>query len=178
MKEKLGKIYSFAGFNLYEDSKYLSWNSEPVDINHQAFDVLLYLAQHPKSFVKAGEIYEAVLSKVVGGKRKLHFLIKRINEILGAYSNGSELLQTNLKKEYALMSEVQIFSVEINAENKQRESSNLFTFNFPEAVKIPCEQYLLYFATFLKDLGINAASNLQEEAGKVLFSVTPTEDIE
>ena len=41
-----------------------------------------------------------------------------------------------------------------------------------------CKQYLEYFAQFLKDLGINATSNLNEEAGKVLFSVTPTDDKE
>lgn len=51
-------------------------------------------------------------------------------------------------------------------------------FNFPEELKNQCEQYLQYFATFLKDLGINASSNLKEEAGKVLFSVTPTDDVE
>ena len=51
-------------------------------------------------------------------------------------------------------------------------------FNFPEEIKVPCEQYLLYFAQFLRDLGINATPNLKEEAGKVLFSVTPDDDIE
>jgi hypothetical protein len=51
-------------------------------------------------------------------------------------------------------------------------------FNFTEELKTACEQYLLYFAQFLKDLGINATSSLKEEAGKVLFSVTPTDDIE
>ncbi len=51
-------------------------------------------------------------------------------------------------------------------------------FNFPEQFKTPCEQYLLYFAQFLQDLGISATSNLKEEAGKVLFSVTPTDDKE
>jgi hypothetical protein len=58
-------------------------------------------------------------------------------------------------------------------------SNQLITsFNFPEEIKTPCEQYLLYFAQFLRDLGINATSNLKEEAGKVLFSVTPTDDNE
>ncbi|HSK70900.1 MAG TPA: hypothetical protein VK892_04335, partial [Pyrinomonadaceae bacterium] len=54
----------------------------------------------------------------------------------------------------------------------------LSSFDFPEELKIPCEQYLLYFVRFLGDLGINATSNLKEEAGKVLFSVTPTDDVE
>jgi CRISPR-associated protein (TIGR02584 family) len=53
-----------------------------------------------------------------------------------------------------------------------------YVFSFPNEIKFPCEQYLLYFAQFLQDLGINATSNLKEEAGKVLFSVTPTDDIE
>lgn len=54
----------------------------------------------------------------------------------------------------------------------------LAIFNLPKELKIPCEQYLLYFAQFLQDLGISATSNLKEEAGKVLFSVTPTDDVE
>jgi hypothetical protein len=51
-------------------------------------------------------------------------------------------------------------------------------FEFPEQVSVFCKQYLDYFAQFLKDLGIKASSNLKEEAGKVLFSVTPTDDID
>jgi hypothetical protein len=51
-------------------------------------------------------------------------------------------------------------------------------FDFPEEIKVSCEQYLLYFAQFLRDLGISATSDLKEEAGKVLFSVTPTDNIE
>lgn len=67
-----------------------------------------------------------------------------------------------------------IFS--LGSKNRQFFSA---TFNFPEKLKIPCEQYLLYFAVFLRDLvGIDATSNLREEAGKVLFSVTPNDDIE
>lgn len=60
------------------------------------------------------------------------------------------------------------------------ESNNSFmvSFDFPDEVKVPCEQYLIYFTQFLQDLGINASPKLKEEAGKVLFSVTPTDDIE
>ena len=62
-------------------------------------------------------------------------------------------------------------------EAKNREDTILTFFNFPENLKNSCEQYLLYFAKFLRDLGIYATSNLKEEAGKVLFSVMPTDDI-
>jgi hypothetical protein len=46
-------------------------------------------------------------------------------------------------------------------------------FNFPEEVRVPCEQYLLYFVQFLKDLGVEATADLRHDAGSVLFSVTP-----
>jgi hypothetical protein len=59
-----------------------------------------------------------------------------------------------------------------------RNDSIDLVFNFPEEIKTQSEQYLLYFAQFLQDLGINATSNLKDEAEKILFSVTPTDDIE
>lgn len=48
-------------------------------------------------------------------------------------------------------------------------------FDFPEAVKVPCEQYLQYFVQFLKDAGVGATADLTHEAGKVLFTVTPND---
>ena len=46
--------------------------------------------------------------------------------------------------------------------------------SFPDEVRVPCEQYLLYFTEFLRDLGISATSDIKHQAGEVLFSVTPT----
>jgi len=46
-------------------------------------------------------------------------------------------------------------------------------FQFPEGVSTSCEQYLLYFVQFLRDVGVEADSELKHDAGKVLFSVTP-----
>jgi hypothetical protein len=57
-------------------------------------------------------------------------------------------------------------------------NSILTRFSFPEEVKVPCEQYLLYFIQFLRDIGIEAISQLREEAGDVLFSVTPVDQEE
>ncbi|MCD9187450.1 MAG: hypothetical protein LUM44_13525 [Pyrinomonadaceae bacterium] len=61
-------------------------------------------------------------------------------------------------------------------ESKVDNTSISSYFNFQEKLKVPCQQYLIYFVSFLKDLGINATSDLREEAGKVLFSVTPTDE--
>lgn len=47
--------------------------------------------------------------------------------------------------------------------------------NFPEEVRVPCEQYLLYFTEFLRDLGVGVTSDIEHRAGEVLFSVTPTD---
>jgi hypothetical protein len=46
-------------------------------------------------------------------------------------------------------------------------------FDFPVSVKSACEQYLLYFGQFLRDLGIEACTELKEQANRVLFSITP-----
>jgi hypothetical protein len=70
------------------------------------------------------------------------------------------------------------FQIVGRIENELNKNILNLTFNFPEELKVSCEQYLLYFAQFLRDLGINATPNLKEEAGKVLFSITPTDDIE
>jgi hypothetical protein len=46
-------------------------------------------------------------------------------------------------------------------------------FEFPSPVRNGCEQYLIYFVQFLRDLGIEAEGELKEDAQKVLFSVKP-----
>jgi hypothetical protein len=53
------------------------------------------------------------------------------------------------------------------------EDSIVTTFQFPESVSTSCEQYLLYFIQFLRDVGVEANSELRHEAGQVMFSVTP-----
>ncbi|WIG46930.1 hypothetical protein QPL78_20400 [Bacillus halotolerans] len=56
---------------------------------------------------------------------------------------------------------------------KSREGSVVSLFDFPEHVRVPCEQYLLYFVEFLKNIGISATTDISHQAGRVLFSVTP-----
>jgi hypothetical protein len=48
-------------------------------------------------------------------------------------------------------------------------------FEFPPELRAPCEQYLAYFAQFLRDMGIESRTELRHEASGVLFSVTPTD---
>jgi hypothetical protein len=62
---------------------------------------------------------------------------------------------------------------------KEEKGKYLATyFSFSENVKTACEQYLLYFGEFLKNVGINASVEINEEADRVLFSVTPADSHE
>ena len=54
-------------------------------------------------------------------------------------------------------------------------NSIVIPFGFPEEIRPACEQYLLYFAQFLKDMGIEATADVRHEANRVLFAVTPSE---
>lgn len=56
-----------------------------------------------------------------------------------------------------------------------RSDSVVMHFDFPEEVRVPCEQYLLYFIQFLKDIGVEATAELEHQASEVLFAVTPTD---
>lgn len=54
-----------------------------------------------------------------------------------------------------------------------RSEAVVAQFHFPAEVAVPCEQYLMYFVQFLRDLGVEAKADLQHDAGNVLFAVTP-----
>ena len=49
-------------------------------------------------------------------------------------------------------------------------------FTFPEHIKTPCKQYLIYFAQFLMDIGIEADTEIKEEAHRTLFKVIPKDN--
>jgi hypothetical protein len=46
-------------------------------------------------------------------------------------------------------------------------------FDFPVEIRSACEQYLLYFTDFLREMGVEASSELREAGTKVFFSVIP-----
>ncbi len=54
-----------------------------------------------------------------------------------------------------------------------RRDSLVSFFEFPTAFRTACQQYLVYFVEFLRDLGIEADAEIKEESHRVLFSVTP-----
>lgn len=65
-------------------------------------------------------------------------------------------------------------------ENKEERStpsiSNIF--EFPIEIQSACEQYLIYFAQFLRDLGIEASTEIKRQAQHTLFNVIPQDSEE
>jgi hypothetical protein len=58
---------------------------------------------------------------------------------------------------------------------KEKMDENIVTayFNFPDSIKSSSKQYLIYFGQFLADLGIDADTEIREQAHKTLFTVHP-----
>jgi hypothetical protein len=61
----------------------------------------------------------------------------------------------------------------VNLDQRHRSESLITTFDFPAPYRSACEQYLMYFAQFLRDLGMEANVEVREDAHRSLFSVTP-----
>lgn len=60
-------------------------------------------------------------------------------------------------------------------EDRDGDDTIRLAFQFPAPVRSACEQYLLHFADFLRDLGGNASVELREIGDQVLFSVRPSD---
>ncbi|WP_342535467.1 hypothetical protein MHI04_07220 [Lysinibacillus sp. FSL K6-1151] len=86
--------------------------------------------------------------------------------------NKNETIKSVLERNLPLIKDI-IERVEILLIEKTREGSVVSFFDFPEHVRVPCEQYLVYFVEFLKNIGIDATTEISHKTGKVLFSVTP-----
>lgn len=125
------------------------------------------------------EIYnQAYNIRSDGNHDYIKLLAEKVDETMKEMSIGTSTIDS-LK--LAILSSLHLADENSQLKNTlelQNARTLKTTFEFPEEIKVNCEQYLLYFAHFLRDLGINADSNIKEKAGKVLFSVTPTDDTE
>ncbi|WP_268624274.1 hypothetical protein [Paenibacillus alvei] len=86
--------------------------------------------------------------------------------------NSSHAIQAVIDEKKLLIDEIYNKVSNLLIE-QSRENAVVSVFDFPEQVRVPCEQYLIYFADFLRNLGIKATTDIAHEAGNVLFSVTP-----
>jgi anti-anti-sigma factor len=55
-----------------------------------------------------------------------------------------------------------------------RPDSMVAHFRVPPAIRSACEQYLVHFVQFLRELGVEADAEVQHQGSDILFAVTPT----
>ncbi|CAN5127934.1 hypothetical protein BH20ACI1_BH20ACI1_25750 [soil metagenome] len=177
---KLGRL-TFNNWNKDED---FFWGIE-IDIVYETiqFRIVPYFSYWKKyySFIEYQELFQGVLNNNYSNL-EITYANHKYNEFSEINYHVNQKLN-DLKIAEGLSKYLLAFIDTHNKtiallENNTVKDSILKLFNFPQDLKVSCEQYLLFFIQFLRDLGINATSSLREEAGKVLFSVTPTDDIE
>lgn len=93
-------------------------------------------------------------------------------DITFPYSSPQIVIEDELKRFAGIFQPLHKEVIDILT-SKTRSKSITKYFDFPSEVSVPCEQYLLYFIQFLRDLGVEASSDLKHEAGRLLFTVTP-----
>ena len=104
--------------------------------------------------------------------------------LMNTQSIGSDLMLTwvvddhdetigHLFDEHILRFEALVDACTAEIQNNQRRPALVSQFDFPPDVRTACEQYLLYFASFLADLGIKAEASIEGESGSTLFTVIP-----
>ncbi|NOJ72031.1 hypothetical protein [Paenibacillus alvei] len=86
--------------------------------------------------------------------------------------NSKHTIQVEIESKKPLIDEIYNKVSNLLIE-QSRENAVVSVFDFPEQVRVPCEQYLIYFADFLRNLGIKATADIAHVAGRVLFSVIP-----
>ncbi len=64
-------------------------------------------------------------------------------------------------------------SLEAKVLSKLLDGGLVMTFDIPEEIRTPCEQYLLYFGQFLRDLGVKADTSITHLAGKTILTTRP-----
>lgn len=92
--------------------------------------------------------------------------------ILFNLTNGDAKI---LKEEEKVVEKVETYLSRTKAVLIDRIESDVVTtlFSFPEEIKTACNQYLVYFAQFLRDTGIEVETEIKDEAHKTLFRVIP-----
>lgn len=131
-----------------------------------------------KEFWSITEYANQFIRKVEGKASRVVLADETVTQGFGVYFNIDEPeanIGTEIDKKGDILLDIHDEVVKLLSDRiRQDNDAVVMSFDFPEEVKVPCEQYLLYFVQFIKDLGVEATAELQHEAGRVLFSVTPT----
>src|SRR6185312_253217 len=94
--------------------------------------------------------------------------------IFWTVATDGEIIKSTIGKAVELFFEFEAKAERATVDSMDKE--NLVTyFAFPDQIRIACKQYLVYFAQFLLDLGIEAETEIKEQVGKTLFKIVPAD---
>jgi TolB-like protein/DNA-binding winged helix-turn-helix (wHTH) protein len=103
-----GYLYRFGQFALDARKRTLSRADSPVPLTAKAFDVLLFLAQHPNRLVTKEELLKAVWGDTFVEEGNLAQYISHLRKALGDVSEHAQLIVTIARKGYQFTADVTV----------------------------------------------------------------------
>src|SRR5467141_3669769 len=103
-----GYLYRFGRFALDSRKRTLSRADSPVALTAKAFDVLLFLAQHPNRLVTKEELLKAVWGDTFVEEGNLAQYISHLRKALGDVSEHAQLIVTIARKGYQFTADVTV----------------------------------------------------------------------
>jgi TolB-like protein/DNA-binding winged helix-turn-helix (wHTH) protein/Flp pilus assembly protein TadD len=103
-----GYVYRFGEFALDSRKRTLSRAESPVSLTAKAFDVLLFLAQHPNRLVTKEELLQAVWGDTFVEEGNLAQYISHLRKALGDVSEDARLIVTIARKGYQFTADVTV----------------------------------------------------------------------
>src|SRR5258706_1681647 len=103
-----GYLYRFGRFALDSRKRTLSRADSPVALTAKAFDVLLFLAQHPNRLVTKEELLKAVWGDTFVEEGNLTQYISHLRKALGDASEHARLIVTIARKGYQFTADVTV----------------------------------------------------------------------
>src|SRR6266436_8980475 len=103
-----GHVYRFGEFALDSRKRTLSRADSPVPLTAKAFDVLLFLVQHPNRLVTKEELLKAVWGETFVEEGNLTQYISLLRKALGDASEHARLIVTIARKGYQFTASVTV----------------------------------------------------------------------
>jgi len=103
-----GYVYRFGQFALDSRKRTLTRADSPVALTAKAFDVLLFLAQHPNRLVTKEELLRAVWGDTFVEEGNLTQYISHLRKALGDASDHDRLIVTIARKGYQFTADVTV----------------------------------------------------------------------
>src|ERR1700752_729368 len=103
-----GYLYRFDQFALDCRRRTVSCTDSPVALTPKAFDVLLFLVQHPNRLVTKDELLQAVWGDTFVEEGNLTQYISHLRKALGDHAEDARLIVTIARKGYQFTGDVTV----------------------------------------------------------------------